>query len=100
MSEAKKGISEGEEQFVFGSLLTLNIFFIATILYLVTGIHNGTSIGNAWVYATVISLTIAVALRIASNFIGKGYAAISYICLIISLVAQLYTIGVLLAALA
>ena len=87
-----------EERFIFSNLIALSIFFIATILYLTTYVHNGSTIGKAWIYATVISISLAVLLRIASNLVGKKFfKIISYSCIAISILAQLYAINVLLS---
>lgn len=90
-------IAPEEERLIFSNLVALNIFFIATILYLTTSVPNSSIIGKAWIYATVVSITLAVLLRISSNFVGKKFfIAISYLCIVISILTQLCAIGFLL----
>ena len=87
-----------EERLTFSNLIALNIFFIATILYLVTYVSNGSVIGKAWVSAAVVTILLAVLLRIASNFINsKFFKRISYFCLVFSVLSQLYAIYLLLS---
>jgi len=91
-------MDSGEEQLIFSSLIGLDIFFIATILYLVTYVPNGSVIGKVWVFATVITISLAVLLRIASNFVGhKLLKGISYLSLIVSVLSQLCIIFLLLS---
>ena len=82
-----------EERLIFSSLIALNIFFIATILYLVTFISGGFVIVKGLVFYTWIVISLAVFLRIASNFrIFKVFKWISYLSLVMSTCFQFYAI--------
>lgn len=91
-------VDAGEERLVFTSLISLDVFFIATILYLVSYVPNGAAIAKAWVFATVIVVTLAVLLRIAAIFVARRFfRGLSYLALVISLGSQLYAISLLLS---
>ncbi len=99
-----------EEELRFNILLAFDIFLIVLILYLSGKINNGSYIGNSWIYATVITLSIAVALRtIVAFFSGNNQfllfknishkdvvKGIAYVCLLLSAFFQLCAVLILL----
>ncbi len=98
-----------EEEFRFSILLAFDIFLIVLIIYLSGSISSGSYIGHLWIYATVITLSIAVAFRtivafcsgnsnfLIFNFSNKDFVkGIAYICLVLSALFQLYAVLILL----
>ena len=100
-----------EEELRFNILLAFDIWLIALILYLSGKINSGSYIGNSWIYATVITLSIAVAFRTIAAFVSGNnqflifknisdkdvVKGIAYVCLLLSALSQLYAVWILLS---
>ena len=88
--------SQEEERSIFSNIIVLDIFLLVAILYLVDYVPNGPSLGKVWMLEMVIALLAVLLLRILSAIMKSRFLKIiSYICLAISVIAQLYIIFVL-----
>ena len=104
-------MGDTEEELRFNILLAFDIWLIALILYLSGKINSGSYIGNSWIYATVITLSIAVALRTIAAFVSENNQffifknisykdatkGVAYVCLLLSALFQLYAVWILLS---
>jgi len=89
-------MTQGEEQLVFGSMITLDIFLLSAILYLTSYVSSGVIIGKVWIGAVVITLTLVILMRIVSSFWApKFFKFISYLSLMISIGGLLYGVYLL-----
>lgn len=103
-------IIDRKEEVRFNILLIFDIFLISLIIYLSNNVNNGSQIADLWVYATVITLSIAVVLRTVATFFSgntkflmfKNFSqedfvkVLAYVCLLLSVIFQLYAVYVLL----